>query len=1032
MKIPEQGQMVCVRNRYFIVTDVEPYDNVEQSVILHKVSLECLDDDLMGEEMELIWELELENNKKVIDATELPQPGKNQFDSWRTFRAFIDAINWSKSSLVFSDQFLSPYRSAIMMKDYQLEPLARAISMPRANLLIADDVGLGKTIEAGLIIQEFLAQQRIKRIMIVCPASLQKQWQEEMEDKFNLHFKIIDREAILTLRREYGLHMNPWNFYPRLITSMDFLKREQPTQFFIESLKSKRKGFSLRDWDLLVLDEAHNVAPSGKKSYIRDSDRTRMAQRIVDHFEHRLFLTATPHNGYTPSFTALLEMLDPLKFSRGESLEKKYLPEVMVRRLKENLTDELGKPLFKKRFVEPINLDMSVDEKTLFALLSNYIESRVRKHAEQKEIFAITFALTILKKRLLSSPLAFYRSIDSHIKGLESDDKERDDAYVKHLQKITLEEWADDEEKVAKEREALLESSKYFGKITSQEYDWLSTMKQIAEKRANVKDTKGAELISWIEKNLFTDKKWNDERLLVFTEYRDTLEYLENIFKKLGWENRYLTLVGGMYEKDRERIKAAFQQDPQENDIRILLATDAASEGLNLQNFCRFLVHYEIPWNPNRMEQRNGRIDRVGQNRDVTVYHFVYKNHEDSEFLDTLVKKVQQMREDLGAIGDIISKQVEERMLGLKRDRMLVIGEAIQKKINMIREETKSERITKEEVRRLRLQREQTGKTLDINPVNVRNVLETSLGFSGGSLENITSGSLADRACRIGVLPNDWNHLRQYFYSGTTKLNLVFDYKDNIGKNTVLVHLNHPVFQKATNIFREYIWKTDFTKNGHLYRCGYKVIDDRLLSKLHMVVFGRLVATNTAGIKLHEDLVLCGGEVVDSDIIPVNLEKLWQLYTLEGEYPQIPMKFGDRLRELFPLHEKTIKGLMEKIKVERKTNLDKKLRKKAEDEALKIHELMQERLNEIDTRKNKLEEEKGRIQLTLDDFSEEEKEQWREDISRLDTKYKQLKAEIENEPDRARTRYKLKNFDIYPIATLYVIPKSLVSGWANA
>jgi len=1032
VKIPEQGQMVCVRNRYFIVTDVEPYDSVDQSVILHKVALECLDDDLMGEEMELIWELELDNNKKVIDAIELPRPEKNQFDSWRTFRAFIDAINWSKSSLVFSDQFLSPYRSAIMMKDYQLEPLARAISMPRANLLIADDVGLGKTIEAGLIIQEFLAQQRIKRILIVCPASLQKQWQEEMEDKFNLHFEIIDRDAILTLRREYGLHMNPWNFYPRLITSMDFLKREQPTQFFIESLKSKRKGFSLRDWDLLVLDEAHNVAPSGKKSYVRDSDRTRMAQRIVDHFEHRLFLTATPHNGYTPSFTALLEMLDPLKFSRGDSLEKKYLPEVMVRRLKDHLTDELGKALFKKRAVEPMNLDMSADEKTLFSLLSEYINSRVSTNAEHKEIFAITFALTILKKRLLSSPLAFYRSIEGHIKGLESDDKERDDAYVKHLQKITLEEWADDKEKDAKEREALHESSKYFGKITSQEHEWLTSMRQIAEKRSGLRDSKAAELISWIERNLFTNKQWNNERLLVFTEYRDTLEYLENIFKRLGWENRYLTLVGGMHEKDRERIKGAFQQDPHENQIRILLATDAASEGLNLQNFCRFLVHYEIPWNPNRMEQRNGRIDRVGQNRDVIVYHFIYKNHEDSEYLDTLVKKVQQMREDLGAIGEIISKQVEERMLGLKRDRGLIIGEAVQKKINMIREETKSERLTKEEVRRLRLQRESTGKTLDINPVNVRNVLETALGFSGGSLEIISSGVLADKGCRIGVLPNDWNHLRPYFYSGSTKLNLVFDHKDNVGKNTVLVHLNHPVFQKATNLFREYIWKTDFTMNGHLYRCGYKVVDDRLLSKLHMVVFGRLVATNTAGIKLHEDLVLCGGEVQESSIVQVSQDQLWQLYTSDGEYPQIPMRFSDRLREFFPLHEKNIKGLMEEIKAERKIDIAKKLRQKAEEEAVKIRELMQERLNEIDMRKHKLEAEKGRIQLTLDDFTDEEKEQWSEDISRLDTKHKQLKTEIEKEPDRARLRYELKNFDIYPIATLYIIPKSLVGGWANA
>ena len=186
MKIPEQGQMVTVRNRYYIVNDVEVSNTTDASNSLHKVSLECLDEDMMGEEIEIIWEIELEDYKQVIEVIEIPQPERNKFDTWNTFKAFIHAINWSKSSLIFSDYYISPFRAAIDLKDFQLEPLARAVSMPRANLLIADDVGLGKTIEAGLIIQEFLAQQRIKRILIVCPATLQQQWQEEMEGKFSL------------------------------------------------------------------------------------------------------------------------------------------------------------------------------------------------------------------------------------------------------------------------------------------------------------------------------------------------------------------------------------------------------------------------------------------------------------------------------------------------------------------------------------------------------------------------------------------------------------------------------------------------------------------------------------------------------------------------------------------------------------------------------------------------------------------------------------------------------------------------------
>jgi len=1032
MKIPEQGQMVSVRNRYFVVNDVEPFDSTDNEIILHKVSLECLDDDMMGEEMELIWELELEKNKRVIDTIEFPKPERNKFDNWETFRAFINAINWSKSSLVLSDQFLSPYRAAIMLRDYQLEPLARAISMPRANLLIADDVGLGKTIEAGLVIQEFLAQQRIKRILIVCPAPLQKQWQDEMNEKFNLKFEIINREAILRLRREYGMHMNPWNFYPRLITSMDFLKRERPKQYFLESLKSKRKGFSLRDWDMLVLDEAHNVAPSGKKNYIRDSDRTKMALDIVNHFEHRLFLTATPHNGFTPSFTALLEMLDPLKFSRSDKLEKKYLERVMVRRLKDELQDELGRKQFKERFVESIDIEMDSQESELFGLLNRYIKSRINRFRDNKSRFAITFALTILKKRLLSSPLAFHKSINVHIDGLKTDKEDRDDSYVKYLQKKTLDEWVDDEEKAAKEDEALRESSSYFTDLTSEERQWLDSMQEIAKARADNKDSKEEALVSWIKEHLFANGKWSNERLLVFTEYRDTLEYLENMFQRLGWSDQYLTLMGGMRETERERIKAAFQQDPRENSTRVLLATDAASEGLNLQNHCRYLVHYEIPWNPNRMEQRNGRIDRVGQTRDVTVHHFSYKNHEDSEYLDTLVRKVKQMREDLGSVGEIISKRVEDNMLGIQKDRELILDSSIEKKIQLVREENKSERMTREQVRKLRLKREKTGKTLDIRPENVRSVLATALGLSGGSLEEITSGPFAGKGCRIGTLPNEWRHMREHLYSEGKKLILVFDHKDDTEKNTVLVHLNHPLIKKATNIFREHIWKTDLTGDSKVNRCSYKVVGDSIASKLNMMVFGRLVATNTKGIKIHEDLVLCGGEVAQSEVIPGEHSSLWGLFKSQGSYPEIPTEFGNQLRALFPSHEQAIKGIFDEIKARKKAEFKERLQRKAENEAKYIQELMQERMNEIQMRKEKMTREKGYIQTTLFDFTDEEKEQWEEDIRRLEMKFRQLESQIKDEPRKAKERYELKNFEIYPLATLYVIPEQLIQGWSDA
>ncbi|MBI4918198.1 MAG: DEAD/DEAH box helicase, partial [Acidobacteria bacterium] len=323
--VPEQGQLVRVRGRHFIVQDVWPGSVDPKVPPQHRVRLEALDDDRLGEPLDVIWEHEVDAT--VHDDLGLPRP--DDWDPAGRFDAFLLASRWSLSSVLETLPLQAPFRGAIQIEDYQLEPVVRALRMPRVNLLIADDVGLGKTIEAGMVMQELLARQRIRRILIVCPASLQNQWAEEMDQKFALRFEIVDRDYMQRLRREYGVHVNPWASYPRLITSMDFLKREEPQRAFRAALRPQRFG-GLRDWDLLIVDEAHNMAPSGRTNYVRDSDRTEMLRQVIPHFEHRLFLTATPHNGYTASFTALLELLDPLRFARGPTLNREQLKAVMV------------------------------------------------------------------------------------------------------------------------------------------------------------------------------------------------------------------------------------------------------------------------------------------------------------------------------------------------------------------------------------------------------------------------------------------------------------------------------------------------------------------------------------------------------------------------------------------------------------------------------------------------------------------------------------------------------------------------------
>lgn len=197
--------------------------------------------------------------------------------------------------------------------------------MPRVNLLVADDVGLGKTIEAGLVLQELIIRHRARRVLIVCPAALQIQWHDQMHDKFGLEFRIVDSALMKRLRRERGIHVNPWSHFPRLITSIDFLKRDRPLRLFREVLPTEGEQAPPRCFDLLIVDEAHNVAPSGRARYAIDSLRTAAIRLLAPNFEHNLFPTATPHNGYVESFSALLELLDNQRFARGVPSDRELL-----------------------------------------------------------------------------------------------------------------------------------------------------------------------------------------------------------------------------------------------------------------------------------------------------------------------------------------------------------------------------------------------------------------------------------------------------------------------------------------------------------------------------------------------------------------------------------------------------------------------------------------------------------------------------------------------------------------------------------
>ena len=367
----------------------------------------------MGEELSVVWELEVGHT--VLPDQGLPMPiSAEAFDPPATVGALVDAVRWGAVTSADPRRFQSPFRAGITLEPYQLEPLRRALASPRTNLLLADDVGLGKTIEAGLVIQELLLRHRARSVVIVCPPSLSVKWREEMRDRFGLDFTIVNSAALAEIRRTHGLAANPFRLYPRIIISMDWLPGQRAQRLLRDVLAETRRSASARRYafDVLVVDEAHHVAPAAPtataqgRGYAVDSQRTIAVRQLAQACEHRLFLSATPHNGYTESFTALLEMIDPRRFARGAEIDSAALDDVAVRRLK---TQVHGAHRFQERRISSIPFSPTAEEESRFALL----DSLLRESARGRGRKSLGIAALLLKKRFLSSPYAFARALDA-------------------------------------------------------------------------------------------------------------------------------------------------------------------------------------------------------------------------------------------------------------------------------------------------------------------------------------------------------------------------------------------------------------------------------------------------------------------------------------------------------------------------------------------------------------------------------------------------------------------------------------------
>jgi len=547
---------------------------------------------------------------------------------------------------------------------------------PRIRFLLADDPGAGKTIMAGLIIKELKYRGLIQRILIITPGHLKYQWLREMKDKFHEDFKLIERSIV-----EAAWRQNVFEEENQVITSIDFAKQEAILPYLKETT-----------WDLIIVDEAHKMSAFQYGEKINKTARYILGETASEISNYLLFMTATPHRGDVNNFKLFLDLLEPGFFATSEmltqSIQNKDNP-LFLRRLKEDMKNFDGTPLFPKRYVNTNAFELSEGEKRLYDEVTKYVEEHFNK-AIQKEKRNVAFAMMILQRRLASSVRAIRMSLERRRRKLHDlYEASENYSYGEYYTEERIEEWSEDER--WKVEEELLErltsaDSKEELKIEIEVLDHLIVLSKEVEKQES--EAKLTALKGVIEELRLKEK---NNKLLIFTESRDTLNYLIEKIKDWGFST---TQIHGLMKMD-DRIRA--EQDFK-NTAQICVATEAAGEGINLQ-FCSLMINYDIPWNPNRPEQRMGRIHRYGQRYEVYIYNLVAKDTREGKILIKLFEKLKSMSEQMGSdrvfdvIGDVVESGKNLRDLIIEAISNQRSMEAILEEFDRIPDEVSIEKV---------------------------------------------------------------------------------------------------------------------------------------------------------------------------------------------------------------------------------------------------------------------------------------------------------------------------------------------------
>lgn len=568
-------------------------------------------------------------------------------------------------------RYASLYDSLFAVNASKVDPLPHQVEavygyvlkLPRIRFLIADDPGAGKTIMAGLIIKELKLRHLVDRILIVVPGHLKDQWQRELKDRFEENFIIMERGLLNSQPGE-----NAWTRESNLITSIDFAKRND----VMPSIASAQ-------WDLIIVDEAHKMAAYQYGNKLDKTSRYRLGETLSRVSTHLLFLTATPHRGDPENFRLFLDLLEPGFFATSEMLDESITARdnpLFIRRVKEDLQDFEGKPLFLPRDVQTLSFNLGVNspqEMELYNQLSEYVNGQYNKALTKDKRNNVAFALVILQRRLASSTHALLKSLERRkarlfelLEGAEERKRTGPDVDFETIDDLSEEERWQEEEiwetlSVAENRDEL-----------RREIETLETLAEMAgEILKNETEIKVRELKNTLDR---LEADFPGEKILIFTESRDTLEYLQT--KSTGWGYTVTVIHGGLRLEERIDAEEAFK-----NRTQILIATEAAGEGINLQ-FCHLMINYDLPWNPNRLEQRMGRIHRYGQTQECFVVNLVAEDTREGMVLKALLDKIEEIKSALGS--DKVFDVLSEVLYGVNLSQLLLEAAANAKDLNEI------------------------------------------------------------------------------------------------------------------------------------------------------------------------------------------------------------------------------------------------------------------------------------------------------------------------------------------------------------